>query len=471
MTRSHKTYCSRSYALLFALMLCLCPFMAFSEDYGLPYKEHAHGVKIAKLPIEIPEQYHIPVEGELSTVFPTGIPISLGSGLALKKTTKDSIELIGLSDRGPNLKGPLISLEGMLLPTISFLAPSYAPQFGTLLIKDGKAKVISTKELSTPSGDPLSGRPLPWGSTGSTKEVPITKNLQILPSDPYGVDSEGIAYNPLQPNIIWVADEYGPSILKIDYQTGKLLRRYSPGNGLPRSLDCRMPNRGFEGIAVTPENKVYAALQSVCFSSDKKVKAPFIRILELDPQTEKTRTFGYVISNQYNNKRNAKIGDLVAINNHEFILMEQGWLAQNKKHHTIYRIDISAATDLDAISPLPYNSLEDIDSFLTLKRMGIDFVSKKRIIDLEDYKWPAEKAEGLTLIDGRTFAVSSDNDFGLDSYILDQGLETKEFKSYVLENNVLYHQENLRRVSYHIKATGEKSQLWVIQIPDEEDSK
>ena len=50
-----------------------------------------------------------------------------------------------------------------------------------------------------------------------------------------------------------------------------------------------------------------------------------------------------------------------------------------------------------------------------LRAAGVRLIEKTRLLDLHDYGWQAEKAEGLALIGRDTLAVINDNDFGMTS--------------------------------------------------------
>ena len=99
----------------------------------------------------------------------------------------------------------------------------------------------------------------------------------------------------------WTIEEYGPSISKID-PTGRVLKRFVPkgraaisgdhfvvvGN-LPEILDRRPRNRGFEGLALTPNNKtLMAVVQSPLTNPTTAVGNPsrVVRLIEFDTVTE-----------------------------------------------------------------------------------------------------------------------------------------------------------------------------------------
>src|SRR5262249_34154176 len=78
-----------------------------------------------------------------------------------------------------------------------------------------------------------------------------------------GVDTEGLAMGP--DGTFWISDEYGPHILHVD-TTGRTIERINPfgsgtgGRKLPLALAKRRPNRGMEGLALTPDGKTLVGI-------------------------------------------------------------------------------------------------------------------------------------------------------------------------------------------------------------------
>jgi hypothetical protein len=99
----------------------------------------------------------------------------------------------------------------------------------------------------------------------------------------------------------WIAEEYGPSLLKLD-RTGKVVKRYIPeglkleGDNypvepiLPAIYAKRKINRGFEGLALSGDQRtLYIALQSPLLNPNKKIgeASRNTRILVFDIPSEK----------------------------------------------------------------------------------------------------------------------------------------------------------------------------------------
>ena len=108
----------------------------------------------------------------------------------------------------------------------------------------------------------VSGRPNPAGQ-GATGESGIDATGAAITPDPDGLDSEGLAL--AADGTFWVSDEYGPHIVHFD-ATGRTLERinaYGTGAGgrrLPLALSLRRPNRGMEGLAITPDGRTLVGL-------------------------------------------------------------------------------------------------------------------------------------------------------------------------------------------------------------------
>ena len=237
------------------------------------------------------------------------------------------------------------------------------------------------------------------------------------------MDSEGIVEDN-QGNL-WFCDEYGASVWKVNKTTLEVIKRYTPfpteteDAALPAVIGRRRANRGFEGIAYTPNGKIYAFVQSPADNPNTAAgnTGRLLRMVEIDPETDAVRQFAYEINPQTGQirTRDWKIGDLVAVNNNEFLLIEHaernGWNVKN-----IYKINISNATPLNTED---YNgqTLEQVGTAANLAAFGVNVVEKELVLDLLEAGWDLthDKPEGLTILNDSTIAVVNDNDFGINS--------------------------------------------------------
>ena len=428
--------------------------------------------------VDPPKASNIPAPAALAKAFPDGFPLGLGSGIAYAgRDASGAVLLYAIGDRGPNADAPdyLAAPDAKPAPAKFFPTPDYAPAFAKLRVTADGVAVLSVTPLLAQDGKPVSGRPLPTGSVGSTGETALGPDLAVLAADINGLDPEGVAVDPTDGNL-WICDEYGPFLLKIEAATGRILKKYAPGQGLPDILAKRRPNRGFEGLAVSPDGKVFAAVQSI-LDVDGKVKAsksPFIRIVELDPATGKTRMFGYPHDVAvYKKSADAKLGDLAAVSATRLVAVEQAKGADKAMRNVVYAVDIASATDLTGRTAPDGAPLETVADAAELEKLGIRLAAKTRIADLRELGWTAEKAEGLALApDGKTLYLTSDNDFGLTGRVVEpatdkNGNAVADPGDYQLvPGGQASHDGKPVPTTFAIEPTGEKTALWVLSLPE-----
>jgi hypothetical protein len=252
-----------------------------------------------------------------------------------------------------------------------------------------------------------------------------------------GIDSEAIVVDKKR-HVLWVSDEYGPFIVKIDPATGIILNKYAPGSGLPDIFLKRRANRGMEGMALdTTTDKLHAFLQSPLTDGNANYSvtgkseaverfARFTRWVEFDPATGTSgKMYAYPLdAADYQDGRtgNAKLGDVVALGNGKFIVIEQGAAPSGKVFNKLMLVEIGAATDIAAAAFNATTSDLEKSSMGGVAVNGADWKSvttlkKTLLLDLNAIGWLAEKAEGLTIVDGNTLALANDNDFGLKTKV------------------------------------------------------
>lgn len=367
-------------------------------------------------------------------------PIGVGSGLTYVGVRGSAAVFWGITDRGPNLDGPAVgNLSSKVFP-----APRFVPSLAEIEVRGDVATVTKIVPLNVGSRS-ISGLPLPVGSVGFTQEVALSNDLKDLGNDVHGLDTEAIQLDPQNPGFGWISDEYGPFIAHVNLTTGVLDKKYAPGSGLPAILAKRQPNRGMEGLAVTPSGLVVGVVQSI-LDVDGKVKAskaPFVRLVTLDPRTGKTAMYAYPIdASAYKKTADAKIGDLVALSETEFLILEQG---NDKKgaRNIVYKFSLAGATDLTEKLTPEGKEWETVASLEDLLAGGIVVTPKSKVLDLRhEWGWSVEKAEGLAVLDNRRFAVISDNDFGVATVVENPGTDANgkpvtDPTSYRLEGGVL----------------------------------
>ena len=235
------------------------------------------------------------------------------------------------------------------------------------------------------------------------------------PEDSLRLDPEGVRLS--RGGTVYVADEYGPHVLEFDIY-GKQQRSFA----VPPKFRDRQDNRGFEGLAISPDGRRLFAILQNCLTRDGKpdpakgyVVGTNVRLLEIETPSKATREFVYTLDDPANG-----VCEILAVNDREFLVLERDSKAgADAKFKKLFRIDLADATDVSKIDALPAAGLPD----------GVKAVKKSPFLDLLDPAFglagPSfpEKVEGMTfgpdLPDGRRLLlVTTDNDFKSDAETL-----------------------------------------------------
>ncbi|MBP8297106.1 MAG: esterase-like activity of phytase family protein, partial [Burkholderiales bacterium] len=311
----------------------------------------------------------------------------------------------GLSDRGPG--GGTLSYETRVQRFTLDVAANGAI---------GNFQVAQTIKF-TRSGVPLNG-------------------LAPNPSDVLGnaFDPEGFVINPKNGNLL-VSDEYGPSLYEFD-RNGQLVREYTMAPNLvpkvgatpnydakpPTLTSGREPNRGLEGLAISPDGKyAYAVLQNGAVQDgwSSSSRGRYTRIVKFDTATgQAVGQYAYKLDSA---SQGRGISALVALGNDRFMILERNnrgigvgaTLASPDKN--VFMIDLNGATDVSGID-LPASG--DLPFGFTAVAKGA------KVIDLDADTLAAlggkspEKWEGLAvgpqLANGSFLVLAgSDNDYSV----------------------------------------------------------
>ena len=261
------------------------------------------------------------------------------------------------------------------------------------------------------------------------------------------LDPEGIRVGPN--GTFFISDEYGPNVFEFNRQ-GHLIRRIevppkffisnpsdNPNTELLGNAAGRQANRGMEGLAISPDGSTLFGMMQNALIQDHGLNGLDRlglnnRILKIDLATGETHEYVYVLDAI---NRGQGVSEILTVNDHEFLVIERDNRSnlqsppQAPTRKTIYKIDLTGATDVSDVASLPAGAL-----------VGITPVSKQLFINLLDADLNLaatipEKIEGLTwgpdLPDGRhVLYVISDNDlnpalatqiyaFAIDSSLLD----------------------------------------------------
>jgi hypothetical protein len=346
-----------------------------------------------------------------------------------------------VTDRGPN---GTIEIEGVERRTLA--AASFAPRIIELAIEWNAerperlgVRITGMTQLTDHDGRPLSGRP-----NGLTNDPAIVdpRVRSAIEADPHGVDPEGLVRT--RDDRFWLAEEYRPSLLAVAAD-GTAERRFVPaGDALPGSgmdvIDClptayagRRDNRGFEALAIAPdETRIFALLQSPLDGRDPAEARGLgnVRLLAFDPATgrpvaEHLYRLGDPEERGYTKGKAApddgKLCAMAAIGPASLVVLEQadGGVAR------LYRVDLAGATDT-----LPRTAAGEeppLESLREPRKSGVVPVAKTLLADLgpllDEMRADAAmdgtgdrrplKIEGLAVADDHHVVLVNDDDFGV----------------------------------------------------------
>ena len=389
------------------LFLTSCNFFSGEKtDNGIP-NVALHG----KYTLE-----NAPLIGEFE-----GIEIFEGGISGITYIPGTDMEFYLINDRGPNLVMTEHHLaDGQNVKVFPFV--DYAPKIFRAKLKDGRFFITETLPIKNPEGKPVSGLPFP-GNLDMNREIAWSDlNATQAGEDIWGIDAEGIVIG--NDNDFWIVEEYRTSIMHLD-KNGQIKTVYGPEiiNDYYLPIDTvfkyRRPNRGFESVAITPSGLVYAMLQSPMWNPGPEISeaSKLVRILELNPETGKTRMFLYEHSDTIDDVRvrDWKIADMVAVNDYEFLIIEHA-TRNESQFMDVYKIDISNATAIEA-EFIEGNTPEQLINAETAAIYGINVVERTHLFDMisAGYDPFLDKPEGITIIDELTIALINDNDYDIDA--------------------------------------------------------
>lgn len=374
--------------------------------------------------VDVPETVVYPAiatdkHPKVLTTTPNGIVLNNGGyGSSMVQDPTDKAVFYLLTDRGPNVAEAATN-------SIMIATPNFVPQIGKFRLKGDSLTLESVILLKNSNGVNLNGLPNPVGA-GATGESAFDLNNSPLTPSVDGIDSEGMAM--ASDGSFWISDEYGPHLTHFD-KTGKTIEKINPfttGRKLPLVLAKRRPNRGMEGLTITPDGKTLVGIMQFPMynpSSAAVANSLVIRIVTFEITTGDTKQFVYMMDNP----TLQAVSEITAIDNSNFLVLERdGQFATETNKTTvfkkIFKITLTGATDISD----PANgangklfggkTVEELKDAATLTTNNIVPVTKTLIADLmKDIPtlYPHDKAEGLAIINSTTIAVSNDDDFGI----------------------------------------------------------
>ena len=377
------------------------------------------------------------------------VPVVLGgiSDVTVEKAIDDSGQFVIrlLTDRGPSRK--IETADGKQRV---FLNPSFVPTvlvFGisgcSLDESRGESKKLkinleSQFSLQSPSGKVITGR-----SNGLEGDDSIANpsGEELLASDVNGIDPEGCAL--LADGTFWLCEEYRPSILCCEAD-GTVIKRFIPKGvklpssdiqiveKLPAHYAKRRANRGFESLALSPDESTIWALMQSPFDNEAAERSGNVRLLGCNtengqPTSEYVYRLGDPAAADFLTggvvPDDGKLCAMAAIGPKKLLILEQSDDGDAK----MYRCELDKATNV-------LGDDKDLDGVRNLSRVGVTPVKKTLVADLANLlpffasditagQWQPEpeekvaglKLEGLAVLDSNHIIVANDNDFNVDS--------------------------------------------------------
>jgi hypothetical protein len=236
--------------------------------------------------------------------------------------------------------------------------PDFTPLILHVRVKDGALTVLEAMPIVNQRGEPVTG--LPNLAEGDEKPYDYAA-AEELELNPDGLDSEGLVRTTA--GEFWLADEYRPSLLKVD-ATGRVVARYVPEgveladagypveDTLPAIYGLRKQNRGFEGLTLSgDERTLYAVLQSPLSNPDEDTgeASRAGRILAVDAATGSPvaeYVYWFEVGPEFDpaegiDQDEMKLSGIVWLDESTLLVLERtDWVAR------LYAVDLGAATDI-----------------------------------------------------------------------------------------------------------------------------
>jgi phytase-like protein len=358
----------------------------------------------------------------------TGAEVKLGgfSGLVPAFGVPNGRVFHVITDRGPSVDGPGGTGK-------AFVAPDYSPSIVTVLLRaDSTAQILKVLPLRKPGGNLISGLP----NACNSDDAPVTDlSGNTLARDPDGQDVEGLTAGPF--GTFWICEEYLPSVSLVG-PSGTVLLRLVPEGArcggevvptfelLPAILRKRVTNRGFEGLALASNGRLYVTLQRPLANPNRAASEASrnIRLVEIDlpnllaGRPGAVRQLLYLTQGTAN--RSILLSDLYSIDPDVLLVTE-------RRTDKIFSIRISSATDITALEDhdgkllTPYQSDPSVAPKTTIEQLtetelaaiGVTPLKKAEVFSgLKAIDPALDKVEGLALV-GNKLVVCADNDFNL----------------------------------------------------------
>lgn len=367
--------------------------------------------------------------------------IRSGFGSGLSRRAGDPPGTVwAVGDRGPNIKvetavkvyglARLDSLRGeedaKIMPRTDL-----GPALAELRVAGNRVERVRSLRIADLRGRSVSGLPVPGGAHMKCEPAFDLGGAPLAP-DPSGLDTEGIA--ALADGGFWVADEFGPSLVRLD-SVGRVLKRLIPEGTrldgaaypveacLPAIAARRQLNRGFEGIALSRDGRwLFVAFQSPLAHPDEAAHARgrHVRLWRLDSTTgaiaaqylyplDPPEAFRRGRERGPIERSDLKVSELCHAGADSLLALERG--SESTK---IYRITPADAFALppEHLDPATRPTVEQLSA--GEGGPGLPVLAKRLLFDTDAAPEIGPDLEGMAILSPCELLLVSDNDFGVE---------------------------------------------------------
>jgi len=333
-------------------------------------------------------------------------------------------EFWGVTDRGPTGEVEVDGEEHRTFPI-----PEFTPFILHLRGDNSELEILDAIPIVTPQGEPVTG----ISNLAGTDEEPFDfAGNETLAYDQSGLDVDGWVHTI--DGGFWLAEEYRPSLVKVDAD-GRVIARYVPEGvalpdagypveaTLPAIYGLRQNNRGFEGLALSGDGQtLFAVLQSPLSNPDHETgeASRSGRILAVNTASGRpVAEYVYALEDaaafdpglEDGDQNEVKLSGLVWLDESTLLVLER-----TDEVARLYRVDLNGATDIlgsEWDDPATSPSLESLDDPAAA---GVQPLPKTLAVDLAAIPDLPDKIEGVAMVDAETIAVSNDIDFAVGDF-------------------------------------------------------
>ena len=281
---------------------------------------------------------------------------------------------LAVPDRGPNAVpyNSLIDDTASYIPRVQTIRMNLQKNKGAGLPYTLSPQLVDTTLLASPlplvygdgaaygvpSGKPALNSFLRHYFTGRSDNFDSSKSSgdvwdARLDPESIRVSNDGLTF--------FISDEYGPYVYQFLRRSGERIRTFElpkgfavahPGtttsNELATNSAGRVPNKGMEGLALTPNGRTLVGILQTATIEDTNAGgagASLLRMAVIDIVSGKTvHEYGYLLTT------GSGVSDIVALNDHEFLVDERDGKGlgdgSKAKVKQLFKIDLMNATDI-----------------------------------------------------------------------------------------------------------------------------